>query len=72
MQPHDHRFLDDLANALRRHRFGLVRPLWNDLPPEARAARGEAAAQLVRFLENNGFAITRKGGSPDADQDRSH
>ena len=61
MMPRDPAFLDDLAHILRRHWSGLIRPLWHELPEAVRSERREAADRLVRFLESNGFTITRKG-----------
>jgi hypothetical protein len=49
---------DRLGEALRRHRHGLIRPLWADMNEPDREAYRRAADMFVRTANGVGIVIT--------------
>jgi len=58
MSEHDLR--ERIAEALRRHRYGLVRPLWRDLSDNARALWRRRADAYLAVARRAGLALTEK------------
>lgn len=48
---------DQLAEAMRRRAYGLIRPLWAELPDEKKTGWLEAADGFIALLASMGLKI---------------
>jgi len=55
----DLELMDTLGHALQRHRFGLMRPLWQDRKPKDKAIFLGAARHFRTLLNSLGLDIVR-------------
>jgi hypothetical protein len=52
--------LDVIAEALLRHKHGMIRPLWQDRPPEQKAVFIASARQFKALADSLGLTITKR------------